>query len=86
VTHAIAWKPEAIDGVANLHGLDPVGVGLILDAVYDLADNPKPGNSVPLGTSGTRRLLLGYYRVLYHVADDAETVTVLMVGRAPEPR
>ena len=86
MTYSIVWKAEAIEGAARLHKIDPIGTDLILSAVYDLADNPKPGNSVPLGTSETRRLLLGYYRVLYHVADGTVTVTVMMVGKAPEPR
>jgi mRNA interferase RelE/StbE len=86
VTYSIIWKAEAIEGATRLHKIDPIGADLILAAVYDLADNPKPSNSVLLGTSGLRRLLLGYYRVLYHVSDGTVTVTVMMVGKAAEPR
>jgi mRNA interferase RelE/StbE len=86
VTYSIIWKAEAIEGATRLHKIDPIGADLILAAVYDLADNPKPTNSVVLGNSGLRRLLLGYYRVLYHVSDATVTVTVMMVGKAAEPR
>lgn len=86
MTYSIIWKAEAIEGAARLHKIDPIGADLILAAVYDLADNPAPGNSVLLGDAGLRRLLLGYYRVLYHVSDGTVTVTVMMVGKAAEPR
>ncbi len=82
----ILWKGEALEGSSRLHRVDPVGADLVLLAVDDLTDNPRPTNSAALGESGLRRLLLGYYRVLYHVSDATTTVTVLMVGKAPDPR
>jgi mRNA-degrading endonuclease RelE of RelBE toxin-antitoxin system len=54
--------------------------------VYELGDNPRPGNSTNLGRGGLRRLLLGYYRVLYKVSEKTTTVTVIMVAKAPHPQ
>jgi mRNA-degrading endonuclease RelE of RelBE toxin-antitoxin system len=54
----------------------------IVSAVYELTDNPRPTGSTQLGGSGTyRRLLLGYYRVLYSVTDDPPQIKIFLVGR-----
>ena len=54
--------------------------------MYELGDNPTPGNSANLGRGGLRRLLLGYYRVLYKVSEKNSTVTIIMVAKAPHPQ
>jgi mRNA interferase RelE/StbE len=85
-TYWIDWKPAAIDAASVLHREDTLGAQLVLTAVYELSDNPKPGNSANLGRGGLRRLLLGYYRVLYKVSEKNATVTVIMVAKAPHPQ
>jgi mRNA interferase RelE/StbE len=84
-SYEIAWKPSAFDAAVQLHREDRLGAELVIAAVWDLADNPRPSNSTSLGRSGLRRLLLGYYRVLYKVSDKTVTVTVVMVAKAPHP-
>lgn len=85
-TYWIDWKPAAIDAATMLHQEDKLGAQLVLAAVYELGDNPTPGNSANLGRGGLRRLLLGYYRVLYKVSDKNNTVTIIMVAKAPHPQ
>jgi mRNA interferase RelE/StbE len=85
-TYWIDWKPAAIDAASVLHREDKLGAQLVLTAVYELSENPKPGNSANLGRGGLRRLLLGYYRVLYKVSEKNATVTVIMVAKAPHPQ
>jgi len=85
-TYWIDWKPAAIDAATMLHQEDKLGAQLVLAAVYELGDNPTPGNSANLGRGGLRRLLLGYYRVLYKVSDKNSTVTIIMVAKAPHPQ
>lgn len=85
-TYWIDWKPAAIDAASMLHREDKLGAQLVLTAVYELGDNPCPGNSTSLGRGGLRRLLLGYYRVLYKVSERNSTVTVIMVAKAPHPQ
>lgn len=82
----IDWKPAAIDAATLLHREDKLGAQLVLTAVYELGENPCPGNSANLGRGGLRRLLLGYYRVLYKVSEKNSTVTVIMVAKAPHPQ
>ncbi|WP_051451740.1 hypothetical protein [Actinospica robiniae] len=85
-TYWIDWKPAAIDAATMLHQEDKLGAQLVLAAVYELGDNPTPGNSANLGRGGLRRLLLGYYRVLYKVSEKSSTVTIIMVAKAPHPQ
>jgi len=85
-TYWIDWKPAAIDAASLLHREDKLGAQLVLTAVYELGDNPRPGNSANLGRGGLRRLLLGYYRVLYKVSEKNSTVTIIMVAKAPHPQ
>ena len=85
-TYWIDWKPAAIDAASVLHREDKLGAQLVLTAVYELSDNPKPGNSANHGRGGLRRLQLGYYRVLYKVSEKNTTVTVIMVAKAPHPQ
>ena len=85
-TYWIDWKPAAIDAASTMHREDKLGAQLVLTAVYELSENPRPGNSANLGRGGLRRLLLGYYRVLYKVSEKSATVTVIMVAKAPHPQ
>ena len=85
-TYWIDWKPAAIDAATLLHQEDKLGAQLVLAAVYELGDNPTPGNSANLGRGGLRRLLLGYYRVLYKVSEKNSTVTIIMVAKALHPQ
>ena len=59
----------------------------MIPAVYELAADPRPGDSTPLGGSGTyRRLQVGYLRIVYAVSEPAHRVRVILVGRADQPR
>jgi len=49
--------------------------------VDTLADQPRPAEAFPLGTSGLYRLRIGRYRVVYEIDDIAEVVKVRHVGR-----
>lgn len=80
------WEPEAIDRLAALVKQYPEAAQAVVPAIYELAANPRPTGSTPLGGSGTRRLLLGYYRVLYEVSDEPPVVQIFLVGRADQPR
>lgn len=85
--YELDWEPEAIDRLAALVKTYPEAAAGVIPAIYELATNPRPIGSTQLGGSGTyRRLLLGYFRVLYAVDDDARTVRIILVGRADQPR
>jgi len=85
--YELAWAPEAMDQLALLAKRFPEAPSLIVAAVYELIDQPRPSGSTELSGSGTyRRLLLGYYRVMYSVVDDPARITIILVGRADAPR
>ena len=79
-------RSHAIDALAVLAKQHTEAPELIVAAVNELADNPRPANSSALGGSGFRRLLLGYYRALYRVDDESAEVCVLGVGRSDSAR
>jgi mRNA-degrading endonuclease RelE of RelBE toxin-antitoxin system len=83
---AIRLSPARMDQIADLEKKNPSCAKLITDAVFDLADNPRPTNSAALGTSQFRRLLLGLYRVTYRVNEQDREVEILSIGRSPHPR
>jgi mRNA interferase RelE/StbE len=86
VTHRIQWEPEAIDRLAALTQDYPEAPRIVVAAVYELADNPRPSNSTRLGTSPFRRLLLGHWRITYEVHDADQLVRIILIGRSPQPR
>jgi mRNA interferase RelE/StbE len=50
---------------------DPPGIRAVLDAIDQLADDPRPDGSFPYGSPDLRRLRIGRYRVLYEISEDA---------------
>jgi mRNA interferase RelE/StbE len=53
---------------------DPQGIHAVLDAIDQLADNPRPDGSFPYGSPDLRRLRVGRYRVLYEITADAVAI------------
>ena len=86
MSYDVEWKPAAIARLSALAQTHPEAPSLVVTAVYELASNPRPSNSTQLGTSSLRRLLLGYWRVTYEVADEDQTIHILIVGRSLNPR
>jgi mRNA interferase RelE/StbE len=86
VTYSITWKPPTHDQVAKLAQSFPEAPALITTAGYELEDNPRPANSVAMGTSGIRRLLLGFYRITYEIFEAEARIDILSVGRSDIPR
>jgi mRNA interferase RelE/StbE len=85
--YALVWEDAAVERLAALVKQYPEAAQGVIPAIYELADNPRPIGSTQLGGSGTyRRLLLGYFRVLYAVSDDPPLVRIVLVGRADQPR
>jgi mRNA interferase RelE/StbE len=50
---------------------DPPGIRAVLDAIDQLADDPRPDGSFPYGSPDLRRLRIGRYRVRYEISEDA---------------
>jgi mRNA interferase RelE/StbE len=59
---------------------DPPGIRAALDAIDQLADDPRPDGSFPYGSPDLRRLRIDRYRVLYEISDDA--IAIRHIARA----
>jgi mRNA interferase RelE/StbE len=79
VSRQVIWEAQAIDQAAGFLHDDPGGVREMLDAVAQLAGDPRPAGSFPYGSPDRRRLRIGRYRVMYDIT--AETVSVWHLGR-----
>ena len=61
---------------------DPEGIRAVLDAIDELAEDPRPAGSFPYGSPDLRRLRVGRYRVLYEITEDAIAVRHIARGIA----
>jgi mRNA interferase RelE/StbE len=59
---------------------DPPGIRAVLDAIDQLADDPRPDGSFPYGSPDLRRLRVGRYRVLYEISEDAIAIRHIARG------
>jgi mRNA interferase RelE/StbE len=59
---------------------DPPGIRAVLDAIDQLADDPRPDGSFPYGSPDLRRLRIGRYRILYEISEDA--IAIRNIARA----
>jgi mRNA interferase RelE/StbE len=59
---------------------DPPGIRAVLDAIDQLAGDPRPDGSFPYGSPDLRRLRIGRYRVLYEISEDA--IAIRHIARA----
>lgn len=85
MTYSITWDPGVIGIASRFLADDPAGLAQVLDAVDQLADDPRPQGSVPYGTEDLRRMHTGRYRVLYEIAPQTTTITVIHLGRTARP-
>lgn len=74
----VIWEERAISQAAEYLD-DPQGLAAVLDAVGQLAEDPRPTGSFPYGTPDRRRLRVGRYRVMYDVTD--ATISVWHLAR-----
>ena len=74
----VEYDERAINQAASFLD-DPYGIRAVLDAIDQLADDPRPAGSFPYGSPDLRRLRAGRYRVLYEITD--ETVAVRHIAR-----
>lgn len=81
MTYKVIWEPVAVDLTARFLADDPEGLRNLFEAVDALADQPRPPQAFPLGTSGLYRLRVGRYRAVYEADQASETVKIRHVGR-----
>ncbi len=67
--------------VRELERLDIADRKRIAEAIARLAEHPLLGNALKGEERGLRRLLVGEFRVIYEVQDDALVVLVIHITR-----
>ncbi|MFF5857930.1 type II toxin-antitoxin system RelE/ParE family toxin [Streptomyces sp. NPDC012751] len=82
MTYEIIFEPHALDAATRFLREDPAGLAKVLDAVDDLAHDPRPVGTTAYGPD-IRRLRVGDYRVLYVIDDAVIRVLVTHLGRTP---
>jgi mRNA interferase RelE/StbE len=82
VSLRVVYEEKAIDQAAGFLADDPGGVRAVLDAVDQLADDPRPDGSFPYGSPDLRRLRVGQYRVMYEIKDDVGVPVTDVSGAA----
>lgn len=75
----VDYDERAIDQAAAFLD-DPQGVRAVLDAIDQLADDPRPAGSFPYGSPDLRRLRVGRYRILYEITEDAIAIRHIARG------
>ncbi|GAB2873427.1 hypothetical protein GCM10027074_46490 [Streptomyces deserti] len=80
MTYEIIFEPHALDAAARFLKEDPSGLAAALNAIDELAHNPRPVNSVAYGVD-IRRLRVGGYRILYVIDDEVIRILVTHLGR-----
>ena len=75
----VVYEEQAINQAAGFLVGDPVGVAQVMDALDELADNPRPPESFPYGSPDLRRLRIGRYRVMDEIRDD--TIVIGNIAR-----
>ncbi len=78
----VVYEEKAIDQAAGFLADDSVGIAAVLDAVDDLADDPRPAASFPYGSPDRRRLRVGRYRVFYEIRGDVVSIGHIARGTA----
>ena len=85
--YGLDWEDAALRRLAALVKAYPDAARGVIPAVYRLASDPRPAESTQVGGSGIyRRLVIGYFRILYAVSDDPALVRIVLVGRDDEVR
>jgi mRNA interferase RelE/StbE len=67
-------------GQKELEGLPAREYERVRDAIWALAENPHPPNSLKLKGRDGFRIRIGKYRMIYEIDDPAKLITILHVG------
>ena len=67
-------------GQKELEGLPKIEYERVRDAIWALADEPHPPNSLKLKARPGFRLRVGNYRVIYEMDERQKLITILHVG------
>jgi mRNA interferase RelE/StbE len=76
--YTIKYKRSATE---ELLALPAVQARKVMSAIKNLAGKPRPHGSKKLkGSNNVYRIRIGNYRVIYTIADEIVTITIIKVG------
>lgn len=75
--YKIIIVPKAFKALEKINEPD---YSAIISAVYNLENNPRPHGYKKLKGRESYRIRIGNYRVIYNIADNILTVTVVALG------
>ena len=56
----------------------------VIEAIQELAQNPRPRGVEKVKTMGLWRIRQGDYRIIYHIDDKQRLITVVLLGHRRE--
>ena len=56
----------------------------VIEAIQELAQNPRPRGVEKVKTTGLWRIRQGDYRIIYHIYDKQRLITVALLGHRRE--
>jgi mRNA interferase RelE/StbE len=77
MAYQVTLKKRAIKALEKIH--EPY-YSAIKEAIYHLADNPRPPGSKKLKGRDAYRIRVADYRIIYDIFDDVLTVDVIDLG------
>jgi mRNA interferase RelE/StbE len=81
VSYSVTWTERAISSGSEFLADDPEGLTQVLNATDRLADDPRPLGAFRYGSADLLRIRVGRYRILYEIEPEAQSITILHVGR-----
>ena len=81
MTLEVVWEPLAVSLATRFLTDDAGGLGDLVEAVDALAEEPRPAQASPLGTSGLYRLRVGRYRAVDEVDEASRMIKIGHISR-----
>lgn len=77
MVYSITFKKKAIKALTKIN--EPY-YSAIKNAIYDLANNPRPNGYIKLKGRDGYRIRVGAYRIIYDIYDSTLVVDVINIG------
>jgi mRNA interferase RelE/StbE len=77
VTYNVSIRRQAQKALA---ALSRDAYDRVRDAIWALADDPRPPGHIKLASREGYRIRIGDYRVIYEIDDSQSSITVLIIG------
>ena len=80
MNYEVLRSSQALRQLRRLRRTHPPVIPLLIAAIEDLAENPRPPGATKLVNRPEWRIRVGSYRVLYQVDDKKRTLTIASVS------